>query len=161
MADTLRLMQLVDAMGTARDLNELCRVVAQSTAWPQRFHSVVVGAYQPDEGLVEVGRFDLPGEPGSGYRTLPRLSDIPSAFQKAPSGVVVALPANEFASETSCWVVPIRSHGDRFGLLACWAHEDVTSLPVAEAQEHLVATGVKLGLRQHVAARPDAHRHAS
>lgn len=161
MADTLRLMQLVESMGTARGLNELCRVVAQSSAWPQRFHSVVVGAYEPDGSLIEAGRFDVPGEPGSGYRELPHLSDIPDTFHTAPRGVIVSLPGNEFSSEMSCWIVPIRSHGTPFGLLACWTPETISSLPLAESQEHLVSTGVKLGLRQHVARHHDSQRYAS
>jgi hypothetical protein len=159
MIDTLRLMQLVDRVGSSTSLDEACRAIVQSSALGHPFDAASLLVRDHSGLLYERGRHQLPGSPED-FAALSLTFPTPLALALArPRSSIISLesaqalhPEISYPLESSpfasVWLLPLVTMSEPFAVLMAFsAQADKPTLEVSH--ERLLASGVKLAVRQN------------
>lgn len=157
MTDTLRVMQLIDQLGTSRNLDEVCALLTSSPALGQRIDGASLLLLE-DNTLNEHGRAHMPGAPADFSRL--RLSfPTPLALALAsPQATSYALNSTdtlhpdissplETSGFASVWMLPLTSRLEPFALLMAFSRQAAEKPVIAPSHEKLLASSVKLAIR--------------
>jgi hypothetical protein len=160
MSDTLRMMEVVDSLSQATDLEGACRALVSSPALGRPFHAATIGMVDDRAHLSEMARFNMPGLPQDFWNVRmwveSRLSHLmvsntPALIHRGLFHAVHPDIRYDWANSPfeSMWVLPIAERGVPYGVLLLFSKEILDTVDVEENHRDLLSTSLKLLLRSH------------
>lgn len=160
MSDTLRMMEVVDSLSQATDLEGACRVLVSSPALGRPFHAAIIGLVDDHAQFSEMARYNMPGLPQDFWNLRlfveSRLSHVLVSNQTAliHRGLFHAIHPDIGYDWThtpfeSLWVMPVAERGVPYGAVLLFSKDILESVEVDDSHRDLLTTSVKLQLRSH------------
>jgi hypothetical protein len=154
------MMEVVDSLSQATDLEGACRVLVSSPALGRPFHAALIGLVDDHAQFSEIARHNMPGLPQDFWNLRlfveSRLSHLMVSNQVAliHRGLFHSLHPDiryDWAHTPfeSLWVMPIAERGVPYGAVFLFSKEILDSVDVEDTHRDLLATSLKLQLRSH------------